>query len=478
MASLLKTAVIATTAALVATVASLTLSTTAPTPAHADIPPTVLAQNTPPGQVPSLAPMLKTVLPAIVNISVTSKVEIQNPLMNDPFFRRFFNVPDQQQPQTQEAQAIGSGVIVDADKGYVVTNNHVIDQADSIKVRLSDDREVSAKLIGKDPQTDLAVLQIKAANLKALPLGDSDKTEVGDFVVAIGSPFGLQQTVTSGIVSALGRNNLGDGDGDGVEDFIQTDASINPGNSGGGLVNLRGELIGINSQILSRSGGSMGIGFAIPSSIVKSVMTQLIESGSVSRGRIGLTGQPLTPSLAKAFNLADGHGVLVTQVVPDSPADKAGIKVQDIVVQANGREVSDIRQLRTMVQLLRIGDKVDLKILRDGKEREVTVAVGKADDKEKVESERLHPALKGATFGAITDPGKAGTAKGVQVLTIDPRSPAARSGLRPGDVIVGVNRQPVRTVSEFEKLASNKDDQLLLQVQRGSNAFFIVLDPS
>lgn len=473
MASLFKTAVIATVTALVATAATLTLSTTAPGPVRAEIPAAVLAQNTPPGQTPSLAPMLKAVLPAIVNISVTSKVEIQNPLMNDPFFRRFFNIPDQQQqPQTQEAQAIGSGVIVDAEKGYVVTNNHVVDQADSIKVRLSDDREFTAKLIGKDADTDLAVLQIKAPNLKQLPLADSDKAEVGDFVVAIGSPFGLRQTVTSGIVSGLSRNGLGDGGG--VEDFIQTDASINPGNSGGGLVNLKGELVGINSQILSRSGGNMGIGFAIPSNIVKNVMTQLIDSGSVSRGRIGIGGQQLTPELAKAFGLPDVHGVLVSQVTPGSPADKAGIKPQDIITQANGRDLTDMLQLKTTVQLLRVGDKVNLKLLRDGKPREVPVLVGKADA-EKAEADVLHPALKGATFGPVT--GKKG-AKGVQVLTIDPRSAAARSGLRPGDVVVGVNRQPVESVSEFEKLASNKDAQLLLQVERGNNAFFIVLDPS
>ena len=479
MASLLKTAVIATTAAIVATAATLTLSTTAPAPVHADIPPTVLAQNTPPGQVPSLAPMLKAVLPAIVNIAVTAKVEVQqqNPLMNDPFFRRFFNIPDQQQqPQTQEAQAIGSGVIVDAEKGYVVTNNHVVDQADSIKVRLSDDREFTAKLVGKDPDTDLAVLQIKAPNLKQLALADSDKAEVGDFVVAIGSPFGLKQTVTSGIVSGLGRQGLGDG----YEDFIQTDASINPGNSGGGLVNLKGELIGINSQILSRSGGNIGIGFAIPSNLVKSVMTQLIDSGSVTRGRLGIQGgQELTPELAKAFNVPDGHGALIGKVVPGSPAAKAGLKDGDIVTEANGKPIRDFRSLRYMVGLMHVGDKVDLKLIRDGKPRELTVTVGKNEDAvQKAEAgSGLHPALKGATFGPIAEAGKAGTNRGVQVLAIDPRSPAAQSGLRPGDIVLAVNRQPVETVSEFTKLASAKDGQLLLQVQRGNGAFFVVLDP-
>ncbi len=474
MASLFKTAVLATVAALVATFATLSLSTTAPAPAHADIPPAVLAQNTPPGQTPSLAPMLKTVLPSIVNISVTAKVEIQNPLMNDPFFRRFFNQPDQQQPQTQEAQAIGSGVIVDADKGYVVTNNHVVDQADSIKVRLSDDREIPAKLIGKDPDTDLAVLQIKASNLKALPLADSDKAEVGDFVVAIGSPFGLRQTVTSGIIRGLSRQGLGEG----VEDFIQTDASINPGNSGGGLITLKGELVGINSQILSRSGGNIGIGFAIPSNIVKSVMSQLISTGSVTRGRIGIGGQPLTANLAKAFGLPEGHGVLVSQVTPGSPAAKAGIKVEDIIVQANGRDLNDITQLKNIVQLLRIGDKVNLKVLRDGKPRDITVEVGKVDaEKADAEADNLHPALKGATFGPVTGTGKGTASKGVQILTVEQRSAAAQAGLRPGDVIVGVNRQPVESVAEFRKLAAQKDSQILLQVQRGQNMFFVVLDP-
>ncbi|WP_428382363.1 DegQ family serine endoprotease [Nevskia ramosa] len=489
--SFMKTAAVAGAAGLLATAATLSLSTTAPAPLHADVPTSLLASPGPNGQLPSLAPMLKPVLPAVVNISVVAKVQQreqqQNPLLNDPFFRRFFENPDgqgpgpgQQAPQEREApQAIGSGVIVDAAKGYVITNNHVVADAEKITVRLSDDRELSAKLVGTDPDTDLAVLQIEAKNLKALVIADSDKLEVGDFVVAIGSPFGLRQTVTSGIVSGLGRQGLGEG----YEDFIQTDASINPGNSGGALVNLKGELIGINSQILSRSGGNIGIGFAIPTNLVKSVMAQLIENGSVVRGRIGIQGgQELTPELAKAFNVPDGKGALIGKVAPDSPASKGGLQDGDIVIEANGKAVKDFAQLRYMVGLLRVGDKVAMKILRDGKPKDVTVTVGKNVDNDKTAaSDKLHPALAGATFGALT--GAAGEAaktagvKGVQVLTVDPRSVAAKNGLRPNDIILGVNRRPVTTVAEFERLAAQKDGQLLMQVLRGQTAFFVILEP-
>ncbi|MCK9385639.1 MAG: DegQ family serine endoprotease [Nevskia sp.] len=484
--SFIKTAAVATAAGLLATLATLSLSTTAPSTAHADIPASLLAAPVP-GQVPSLAPMLKNVLPAVVNIAVSAKAEVQqqNPLLNDPFFRRFFDIPDgqggpqQQQPEPQETQAIGSGVIVDAEKGYVITNNHVVAQADKIIVRLSDDREITAKLIGTDPDTDLAVLQIKGANLKALPISDSDKLEVGDFVVAIGSPFNLRQTVTSGIVSGLGRQGLGDG----YEDFIQTDASINPGNSGGALVNLKGELVGVNSQILSRSGGNIGIGFAIPTNLVKSVMAQLIESGAVTRGRIGIQGgQELTPELAKAFNVPDGHGALIGKVLPDSPASKGGMQDGDIVIEANGKAIKDFAQLRYLVGLLRVGDKVSMKVLRDGKQKDITVTVGKNTDDKKIAADDLHPGLKGATFGPPTGPAaeaaRAAGVKGVQVLTVAPRSTAAKQGLRPNDIILSVNRQPVGSVAEFEKLAAAKDTQLLLHVLRGNAAFFVILDPS
>ena len=441
----------------------------APEPARADV--TIpLVQGT-----PSLAPMLKPVMPAVVNIAVTSKVEIQNPLMQDPFFRRFFEGPQgpQQQPQEREAQSTGSGVIVDAAKGFVITNNHVVEQAETIKVRLSDDREFDAKLIGRDPDTDVAVLQIKADNLTALTMADSDKVQVGDFVVAIGSPFGLRQTVTSGIVSAVGRQTGITENG--YEDFIQTDASINPGNSGGALVNLRGELVGIPSNILSRSGGNIGIGFAIPMNQARSVMNQLIEFGSVQRGRIGVMGQNVTPDLAKAFGLPNARGALVSQVVPGSPADKAGLKPEDIILEANGKAVEGFAQLRNIVGLMRVGEKVNLKVMRDGKSRTVTVVIGK-DSEEVASADDLHPSLAGAAFAPLDEAAaKAANAKGVLVQTVDPRSPAARAGLRPQDIVIAVNRQRTENMTEFRKIAGVKEGELLLHVQRGNGALFIIV---
>ncbi|MDR3416308.1 MAG: Do family serine endopeptidase [Nevskia sp.] len=469
--SLLKTSAVAVGAALMATAATLTLTTTAPAPARADIPPALLAPATG-GQVPSLAPMLKTVLPAVVNIAVSSKVQIQNPLLNDPFFRRFFNIPNQ--PQEREEQAIGSGVIVDAAKGYILTNNHVVAQADKIKVRLNDDRQVDAKVIGTDPQTDLAVLQIKADNLTALPLGDSEQLQVGDFVVAIGSPFNLRQTVTSGIVSGLGRTT-GDGDGNAYQDFIQTDASINPGNSGGALINLKGELVGINSQILSSGGGSIGIGFAIPINLAKSVMGQLVASGKVDRGRIGIVGQNLSPELAKAFGLKDTHGALVGRVVPGSPADRAGLKAGDVVVKANGKPIKDMPELRNIIGLLKVGDQVDLGVLRNGASKDITVAVGK-NVEEKVSAaggkngDALSSKLRGATFGPVQN----SDVKGVEVLEVEPDSPAALAGLHQGDIIINVNKHDVTGVEDFKKLASGEGD-LLLYIRRGDEGLYLVL---
>jgi serine protease Do/serine protease DegQ len=433
----------------------------APLPARADIPA---------GQVPTLAPMLKQVTPAVVNISITSKVEMQNPLLQDPFFRRFFDIPDQ--PVEREAQSIGSGVIIDAAKGYVLTNHHVVEQADSIKVRLTDDRTFDAKLIGSDADTDLALLQIKAERIKALPLGDSDKLEVGDFVVAIGNPFGIGQTVTSGIVSALGRSGLGRG----YEDFIQTDASINPGNSGGPLVNLKGELIGINSQIISRTGTNVGIGFAIPSNMAKFVIGEVVAHGSVQRGRIGIGGQTeLTPEVAKAFGLPNTRGALITQVVPGSPADKAGLKTEDIILETNGREIRDFAHLRNMIGMMRVGDKVEFKVWRDGKTRVVPVTIGK-DTEQAAAGGKYHPRLAGATFVPVDESNAPDDdVRGILVQRVQPRSPAARLGLRPNDIIMGVNRKRVETMKEFEQLAGEDQKELLLHVRRGNNAFFIVV---
>ncbi len=456
-------------------IAAFTMSS-APPPAHADIPATPTNQQLPvQGGVPSLAPMLKPVMPAIVNISVTGEVAVRNPLMDDPFFRRFFDAPDQ--PQEREFQSVGSGVIVDAGKGYVITNNHVVKDAKEIKVRLSDDREFDAKLIGRDEGTDVAVLQIKADKLTALPLGDSDKLQVGDFVVAIGSPYNLRQTVTSGIVSALGRTGISDG----IGDFVQTDASINPGNSGGALVNLRGELVGVPSMIFSQSGGNVGIGFAIPVNLVHSIMTQLIDHGSVERGRIGVVGgQEVTPELAKALNLPSNRGALVGRVVPKSPADKAGLKAGDLIVAANGKEIVDFGQLRSMVGLMRVGDKVEMKLYRDGKPKTITVTIGK-DDTQVVAAAGatgpdVSPRLAGATFAPIDESTAtaADVEAGIVVKSVQPNSAAAKSGLRAGDIIIAVNRQPVETMEQFNKLVVGKG-QLLLQLRRGPGALFLLL---
>ncbi|MGH8482640.1 MAG: Do family serine endopeptidase, partial [Nevskiaceae bacterium] len=376
-----------------ATLAALALSLTlgAGLPVRADVPPALL------GSTPTLAPMLKNVLPAVVNVSVTSKVEIQNPLLQDPFFRRFFGVPDDA-PTEREAQSIGSGVIIDSVKGYVLTNHHVVEQADTIKIRLADDRVLDAKLIGSDPDSDLAVLQVKADKLKALPFADSDKIEVGDFVVAIGNPFGIGQTVTSGIVSALGRSGLGNA----YENFIQTDASINPGNSGGALVTLKGELVGINSQIVSRSGGNVGIGFAIPSNQARYVLNEIVAHGSVERGRIGIGGQNVTPELARAFGLPAARGAVITQVVPDSPAAKAGLKPEDIILEADGREVRDFDQLRNLIGMRRVGERIEMKVLRDGKPRPVNVVIGKNTEQAEAGA-KLHPRLAGAVFAPMDE---------------------------------------------------------------------------
>jgi serine protease Do/serine protease DegQ len=427
------------------------------------------------GSLPSLAPMLKQAMPAVVNISVTMTQQMGDtpfgPFMDDPMFRRFFGIPDQ--PREREAQSIGSGVIVDAKNGYVITNNHVVDQADSIKVRLNDDREFDAELIGKDPDTDIAVLKIKADKLIALTMADSDQLQVGDFVVAIGSPFGLRQTVTSGIVSGLSRQT-GISEG-GYEDFIQTDASINPGNSGGALVNLRGELVGIPSNILSRSGGNIGIGFAIPTNLAKNVMAQLIEFGSVQRGRIGVTGQDLTQELAEAFGLSSTRGALVTRVFPDSPAEKAGIKTEDVITEVDGRAIRDFAELRNQVGLRRVGDEVTLKLFRNGKARTVKVKLG--DNEVAAVGPVQNPRLQGATFGPPSPEARqAGIDNGAMVQSIEPRSPAARTGLRPGDIIIAVNRQPVDDVAGLQALLREAGDgELLLHVRRGPGALFLIV---
>jgi Do/DeqQ family serine protease len=337
------------------------------------------------GVVPSLAPMLNNVTPGVVNIAVKSRERVQNPLLQDPFFRRFFNIPQGQGYQELETQATGSGVIVDAAQGYVLTNAHVVANETSITITTKDNRRLAAKLVGRDPDTDVAVLKLTADKLTAVPLGDSDKLQVGDFVVAIGNPFGIGQTVTSGIVSALGRSGLHP---EGYEDFIQTDASINPGNSGGALVDLRGDLVGINSMILSPGGGNIGIGFAVPINMAHRVMDQLIHYGEVKRGRIGVAFQDLTPDLAQAMNTTRTNGAVIARVEPGSPADRAGIKTGDLVVAANGVPVRSATQLRNAIGLTRSGDEVSLTIDHRGADRSVSVRVELAQQSSSKTEER------------------------------------------------------------------------------------------
>jgi Do/DeqQ family serine protease len=327
------------------------------------------------GVVPSLAPMLTVITPGVVNIAVKGQVREQNPLLQDPFFRRFFNIPKGQDYEERETQATGSGVIVDAAQGYVLTNAHVVENETSITITTKDNRKLPAKLVGRDQETDVAVLKIDPTKLTAVPLGDSDKLQVGDFVVAIGNPFGLGQTVTSGIVSALGRSGLGI---EGYEDFIQTDASINPGNSGGALVDLHGDLVGINTAILAPGGGNIGIGFAVPINMARRVMDQLTRYGEVKRGRIGIAIQDLTPDLAQAMNTTHTTGAVIAKVEPGSAADHAGLKSGDLVLAANGVAVHSGTQLRNTIGLTRIGDEVNLTVDRAGSERSIGVRVDPA----------------------------------------------------------------------------------------------------
>jgi Do/DeqQ family serine protease len=424
----------------------------------------------PGGDTPSLAPMLEQVTPAVVNIATYTTVQVRNPLMDDPFFRRFFNVPEQQH-RYRRTQAAGSGVIVDARLGYIVTNNHVIDRADEITVTLSDGRALPAKLVGTDAQVDLAVLKVDASKLSQIRFADSSKLRVGDYVVAIGNPFGLDQTVTSGIVSALGRSGLGI---EGYEDFIQTDASINPGNSGGALVNLHGELIGINTAILAPAGGNVGIGFAIPANMVSAIMAQLIKHGEVQRGRLGIRVQALNAELAKAFNVDFVEGVVVVEVEKESTAAKAGIVPGDVIVKVNDRDIKRVVDFHGQSALLMVGDRVDLTVLKDGKQKHVAFDLA-AENLEQITGERVDARLTGVSlqnFRSVDDPS---TGAGVLVTDIADDSVAWGRGLRPGDIIVAVNRKPVRSISEMTDQQRASGEQLLLRVYRSGEFGYIVI---
>ena len=404
--------------------------------------------------VPSLAPILEKVTPAVVNIS--SAHTVNNPLFNDPFFRYFFNVPE------QKRSGRGSGVIIDAKKGYVVTNNHVIDKADEISITLQDDRTFNATVIGTDPETDIALLQVSADNLMALPMANSDKLRVGDFVVAIGNPFGLGQTVTSGIISALGRSGLGI---EGYEDFIQTDASINPGNSGGALINLQGELIGINTAILAPGGGNVGIGFAIPINMISQVIRHLLEFGEVRRGVLGIEMQDLTPELASAFGLTEKKGAVITKIGPNTPAAEAGLKTGDVITAVNSQPIKTAGDIRNRIGLLRVGDKVKMTIIRSGQIFDLTAVIA---DTKTVKGKEVNQYLDGTTLSDSDD--------GIEIREVNQGSTAWKVGFQKGDVIVGFNRRKVKNIEELTQRFTRYSSPYLIQIQRDDSILSLWLN--
>jgi Do/DeqQ family serine protease len=429
---------------------------------------------------PTLAPLLERVTPAVVNIAVVgAAAEERNPLLDDPFFRRFFEGPDAPVLPNVPRQSIGSGVIIDGDKGLVVTNHHVVQGADSIIVTLSDRREFNAMLVGSDAGTDVALLRVMAddATFADIPIGDSNAVAVGDYVVAIGNPFGLGQTATAGIVSAKGRSTHVESDN--YEDFIQTDASINPGNSGGALVDINGRLLGVNTAILSGTGGNIGIGFAIPSNMVREVVEQLLEHGNVQRGRIGIAIQDVTPGLAQALELATDRGALVTQVEPGSPAEQAGIKPGDVVVEIDEQTIDSGADLRNTVGLVRAGSAISVTAIRDGERRTVRTTI--APDIEAGGAARAaDPAsvslLAGATIAELPrDHPAYGRVQGVWVNAVAPGSVAARFGLRPDDIVTGVNRNAVESVADLTAALNNAKPPVALQIQREGRALFLLV---
>ncbi|MBF2790805.1 MULTISPECIES: serine endoprotease DegP [Enterobacter] len=440
-------------------------------------------------QMPSLAPMLEKVMPSVVSINVEGSTTVNTPRMPRNF-QQFFGdnspfcqdgSPFQSSPfcqgggagddsqgggQQQKFMALGSGVIIDAAKGYVVTNNHVVDNANSIKVQLSDGRKFDAKVVGKDPRSDIALIQIQdPKNLTAIKIADSDALRVGDYTVAIGNPFGLGETVTSGIVSALGRSGL---NAENYENFIQTDAAINRGNSGGALVNLNGELIGINTAILAPDGGNIGIGFAIPSNMVKNLTAQMVQYGQVKRGELGILGTELNSELAKAMKVDAQRGAFVSQVMPNSSAAKAGIKAGDVITSLNGKPISSFAALRAEVGSMPIGSKVTLGLLRDGKPVNVSLELQQSSQNQ-VDSSTIFSGIEGAEMS------NKGADKGVVVNNVKANSPAARIGLKKGDVIIGANQQPVKNIAELRKILDSKPSVLALNIQRGDTSLYLLM---
>ncbi len=443
--------------------------------------------------VTSFAPVVKKVTPSVVKVYVSATVkntshQLPDEFSNNPFFRRFFgddfggqqfgrNLPAPKQ------HGMGSGVIVTKD-GYLLTNNHVVDNADEVKVALGDGREFTAKVVGKDPKSDIAVLKIDAKDLPAIELADSEKLEVGDVVLAVGNPFGVGQTVTSGIISATGRGSLGLD----YEDMIQTDAAINPGNSGGALVDAEGRLIGINTAILSRSGGNQGIGFAVPVNLARSVMEGLVKDGRVVRGFMGVNIQDLTPTLAKEFDVKESSGALVSGVTPKSPAEKAGLREGDIITEFNGKAVRDSRHLKLQVAQIVPGTSVPVKVLRDGKTKSLDVTVKElpgtelASKKNSSDAQESSDALEGVAVADLDVAAKQqlklpANVNGAVVTQVDPNSPAFEAGLREGDVIQEINRKPVKSAEDAVQLTENvKEKRTLLRVWSKGGSRYVVVD--
>jgi serine protease Do len=430
------------------------------------------------------APVVKQALPSVVNISSSKVVKTQGPDMGQvpPMFRQFFGDDFQGQgmPRSQREQSLGSGVIVTTD-GYLLTNNHVVDGATDVKVMLSDKRELKARVVGTDAKTDIAVLKVDASNLTPLVIGDSSKVQVGDYALAIGNPFGVGQTVTMGIVSALGRNNLGI---EAYEDFIQTDAPINPGNSGGALINDHGQLVGINTAIISHgSGGNQGIGFAVPINLARQVMEAIVKDGHVTRAYLGIVPQDVTPALAKAFGQTDLKGALVGDISPDGPAAKSDLKKGDIIVAVNGKPVADSNQLRLGISMMQPGTPVTLDVLREGQAKQVALKLDELPTQEaRIRSENgsKDSSLEGVNVESLD----AQTARelrlpadtnGVVVTDVDPGSHAAEAGLRKGDVIQEVNHQSVKSVSDFERMVGKSKDTALLLVNRFGNTLYVAV---
>jgi serine protease Do/serine protease DegQ len=427
-----------------------------------------------PQPLPSLANMLERVNPAVVNIATRSVVRERNRLLEDPFFRRFFNVPKSRQ-RYRRTQSAGSGVVVDASAGYIVTNAHVVKNADEISIGVSDGRTLEATLIGMDPEVDLALLQVPAEDLTEIDYADSARLRVGDFVVAIGNPFGLNQTVTSGIISALGRSGLGI---EGYEDFIQTDASINPGNSGGALVDLNGRLVGINTAIFAPSGGNIGIGFAIPANMVSAVTAQLIEKGEINRGFVGAIVQPLNRELAKAFGVISGEGVpqgvVVVDVQGGSSAEQAGLEPGDVIVQMGGNAIVSVADFSAQAAVMFIGDEVEVRFVRQGEKRQTTLRII-ADQQQAIAGKSLAPWLRGVQLQNLREDGEVMPSAGVVATEVDARSPAYGFGLRPGDVIVAANRIVVEDIAGLREAVRRDARQLLLRIFRNGRFYYVVI---